>query len=39
MSQNYKHNWTIRDYKILFTICNGYEGDEKQDLGNPARKR
>jgi hypothetical protein len=27
MSQNYKHNWSIRDYKILFTICNGYEGD------------
>jgi hypothetical protein len=27
MANNYRHNWSIRDYKILFAICRGNEKD------------
>jgi hypothetical protein len=30
MEKNYRHNWTIRDYKILFAVCRGNEGDENR---------
>ena len=30
MSQTYRHNWTIRDYKILFAVCSGHVGDENR---------
>jgi hypothetical protein len=25
MANNYKHNWTIRDFKILFAVCSRNE--------------
>ena len=30
MASNYRHNWTIRDYNILFVVCDGYQGDENR---------
>jgi len=27
MQTNYRHNWTIRDCKILFAVCRRNEGD------------
>ena len=27
MANNYRHNWSIRDYKILFAVCRGNEED------------
>lgn len=30
MNQNYRHNWTIRDYKILFAVCRGHEEKENR---------
>jgi hypothetical protein len=28
MENNYRHGWTIRDFKILFAVCRGNEGKE-----------
>ncbi len=30
MNTSYRHNWTIRDFKILFAVCNGHKGDENR---------
>lgn len=30
MANNYRHNWTIRDYKILFEICSRNEEDSNR---------
>ena len=30
MNQNYRHNWTNRDFKILFAVCRGNEGDQNR---------
>lgn len=30
MANTYRHNWTNRDYKILFAVCRGNEGDSNR---------